>query len=183
VRDAILAGYRAGKPFLPYVPTCGVGRPRRVLDFGCGLGRNTGFLASVADEVVGFDLPEMVDRARGGTWPRGVRFEACWDVVRAARFDLVFVSLVFQHVAPDELGRYLEDLVVMAPRWYVLSRGRHDFGGPTMRHVASHVRLRDGVLVDHDPVCNGLAVVGPISASEMASLDDERHVEVVLETT
>ena len=41
VRERILSGYKDGKPFTPYVPTIALPSPAdRVLDFGCGLGRN-----------------------------------------------------------------------------------------------------------------------------------------------
>ena len=65
VRERILTGYRDGKPFTPYVPTISLPDSiDRVLDFGCGLGRNFPYLTSIAREVVGFDLPPMIDRCR-----------------------------------------------------------------------------------------------------------------------
>ena len=39
-------------------------RSSRVLDFGCGLGRNFPYLTSFAREVVGFELPPMIERCR-----------------------------------------------------------------------------------------------------------------------
>lgn len=65
VREAILTGYLDGKPFRPYAPVLEMPGPLdRVLDFGCGLGRNFPYLCSVASHVVGFDLPEMIERCR-----------------------------------------------------------------------------------------------------------------------
>jgi SAM-dependent methyltransferase len=179
VREAILTGYRDGKPFTPYVPTIDIGRGGRVLDFGCGLGRNFPYLTSIADEVVGFDLPEMVARARSES--RDVSLEADWSVLAAQRFDLVFASLVFQHIEPAQLRRYLADIMAMTRRCYVLSRGRHDFGGPTLRYVREFAYVPDGVFVEHDPATNALRRVGSISGDEIVELDDARHVEVLID--
>ena len=180
VRDAILSGYADGKPFTPYVPTIDIGTPARVLDFGCGLGRNLPFLTTVASEVVGFDLPEMIARVRALEWPAAVSFEADWARVREQRFDLVFASLVFQHVEPAPLQRYLADIFTFAPRIYLLQRGRHDFGGPTLQYLPPGVAVADGVLVDHDPVTNNLTRLGPISGAEILSLADDRVYETIL---
>ena len=61
LREQILTGFRAGKPFTPYVPTLAMPSPlRSVLDFGCGLGRNFPYLTAAADAVTGFDLEPMI---------------------------------------------------------------------------------------------------------------------------
>ena len=81
---------------------------------------------------------------------------------------------------PEALKQYLHDIFEAAPRCYVLTRGRHDFGGATMRYVAERVSLPDGALVDHDPDTNTLRRVATISGDEIANLDDDRHVEVLV---
>jgi SAM-dependent methyltransferase len=181
VRDAILSGYRDGKPFAPYIPTIDVGSGARVLDFGCGLGRNFPYLITIAQQVVGYDVVEMIQRARAQPSQPAVALEDDWAAVREQRFDLVFASLVFQHIEPAQLERYLDDIFVIARRCYVLSRGRHDFGGPTMQYLRGRVALPDGVLVEHDPRTNGLTRVGSVSGAEIAELDDDRHFEIVID--
>ena len=48
LRERILTGYKAGKPFTPYVPTIAIATPlAAALDFGCGLGRNFPYLTAV----------------------------------------------------------------------------------------------------------------------------------------
>lgn len=181
VREAILSGYRNGKPFAPYIPTIDIGPAARVLDFGCGLGRNFPYLTTIAQQVVGYDVAEMIQRARAEPSPAAVALEDDWAAVREQRFDLAFASLVFQHIEPAELERYLDDIFVIAPRCYVLSRGRHDFGGSTMQYLRGRVALPDGVLVEHDPRTSGLMQVGLISGAEIAELDDDRHFEIVID--
>src|SRR4029453_2506515 len=65
LRDRILAGYKEGKPFTPYVPTIPMPEPLdNVLDFGCGLGRNFPYLSGCAQWVASFGPPPMIERCR-----------------------------------------------------------------------------------------------------------------------
>src|SRR5689334_9108298 len=101
VRERILTGYREGKPFTPYIPTIDLPRATRVLDFGCGLGRNFPYLTSIAPHVVGFDLPPMIERCRSLPDPPAVDLTSDWDDVRLSRFDVVFATLVLQHIETE----------------------------------------------------------------------------------
>jgi SAM-dependent methyltransferase len=181
VREAILTGYRNGKPFVPYVPTIDIGSAARVLDFGCGLGRNFSYLMTISQQVVGYDVVEMIQRVRAQPSQAGLTLEDDWAAVREQHFDLVFASLVFQHIEPAQLERYLDDIFRIAPRCYVLSRGRHDFGGPTAQYLRGRVALPDGVLVEHDLRTNGLIRVGLLSGAEIAELDNDRHFEMIID--
>jgi SAM-dependent methyltransferase len=78
--------------------------PRRVLDFGCGVGRVALALAAHAESVVGLDVsPEMLAEAQRNALARGV-VNAQWrlsdDELSAAEglFDLVHSSITFQHI-------------------------------------------------------------------------------------
>ena len=104
VRERILTGYRDGKPFTPYVPTLAMpASVTTVLDFGCGLGRNFPYLTSIAREVVGFDLPPMIERCRTvGTHPVAC-LTSDWPEVLTRRFDLIVATLVLQLVADTGL--------------------------------------------------------------------------------
>jgi ubiquinone/menaquinone biosynthesis C-methylase UbiE len=79
---------------------------QRALDFGCGVGRITRALAQHFDEAIGVDIAEdMVSRARELNADKpGVSFvvNVASDLARFddAAFDLVFSSIVLQHV-PD----------------------------------------------------------------------------------
>lgn len=182
VREAILTGYRDGKPFSPYAPMLPMPPMSRVLDFGCGLGRNFPYLRSVSDLVVGFDLEPMVERCRReSAAPDGVELTADWRWVQRQRFDCVFACLVLQHVEPDALRRvYLPAFATMAPWVYLLSRGRNDFGGGVFELIASTGTLAGKVcnVVEHDSATHRLRLCATVPLREAAA--DDRHYEALL---
>ena len=88
LRERILTGFKAGKPFTPYVPTIALPAPLGdVLDFGCGLGRNFPYLRSVASRVVGYDLPPMIERCRAGAPGPAAGLSRGWEAGAGLRFD------------------------------------------------------------------------------------------------
>ena len=143
VRERILTGYRDGKPFTPYVPTLAMpASVTTVLDFGCGLGRNFPYLTSIAREVVGFDLPPMIERCRTvGTHPVAC-LTSDWPEVLTRRFDLIVATLVLQHIETAACRAYLEDFARLAPVSYVLTRVRSDFGAQRPAARLGHGPLR-----------------------------------------
>ncbi len=78
--------------------------PRRVLDFGCGVGRLLIPFAQVAQEVVGVDIsPSMLAEARRNCDERGLQHVTLLpsdDALSAVQgqFDLVHSSIVLQHI-------------------------------------------------------------------------------------
>lgn len=183
VREAILTGYLDGKPFAPYAPLLEMPLLERVLDFGCGLGRNFPYLRSAARQVVGFDLEPMVRRCRREADHEGIELTADWQRVRGQRFDCVFACLVLQHIDPDDLGTYLSDFAAMAPWLYVLSRGRSDFGGGVLQGIESTGTFAGTVcnVVEHDLTTHGLKQCGAVPLREAVA--DDRHYEVLLAST
>jgi SAM-dependent methyltransferase len=92
-------------------------RPKRALDFGCGVGRVLLPLAARCASAVGIDVsPGMLEEARQRCETLDVRNV---ELVRAddrlegvsGRFDLVHSYIVFQHLAPSRQARLLERLV------------------------------------------------------------------------
>ena len=79
----------------------------RVLEIGCGTGKNTGFLLSVSGEVLAVDLSsEMLAMARAKISSANVRFVQAdinmdWDFAEGP-FDLVTFSLVLEHISDLE---------------------------------------------------------------------------------
>src|SRR5438094_352583 len=76
-------------------------QPQRILDYGCGLGDTTAYLAErfPGAEVVGADEAEnALEHARAQCGSERVRFEAVADLDRRAAFHLVYVNGVFHHI-------------------------------------------------------------------------------------
>ena len=74
---------------------------RRVLEYGCGTGRNIGYLCAAFPEaeVVGTDVSiESLRIAR--TIHHKQRFEVEQAGLELGRFDLIFVASVFHHIPP-----------------------------------------------------------------------------------
>jgi SAM-dependent methyltransferase len=183
LRERILTGFKSGKPFTPYVPTIPVPGPlARVLDFGCGVGRNVPYLKQVAGHVTGFDLPPMIERCRALAPGAADSLSADWDDVRAQRFDLIFASLVLQHLETDTARERLADFARMAPAPYLLTRRDGDFGADMLRLVADAQAFTAGecVEVDHDPATHQLRVVGRASLEATLASGKGGHFELLL---
>jgi SAM-dependent methyltransferase len=184
LRERILTGFKSGKPFTPYFPTLALPESiASVLDFGCGLGRNFSYLTTVAARVVGFDLPEMIARVRELVPRSGaVVLSSDWDAIRAMPFDLIFASLVLQHVPETVCRRVLADFARMAPATYLLARGQGDFGFNALDLAARSGDFDPGEcrVVDHDPETHQLRVLGTVPFDSALAADDPRHFEVLL---
>jgi SAM-dependent methyltransferase len=184
VRERILTGYRDGKPFTPYVSTLDLPPATRVLDFGCGLGRNFPYLTSMARHIVGFDLPPMIERCRSLPDRPAVDLTSDWNHVRSSNFDLIFATLVLQHIETDACRSYLEDFARMAPAAYVLTRVRSDFDLNVL-DVIGRTQLfdpSDCVEVEHDPATHQLRVLCRQPFDDVRRLADGGHYEVLLRT-
>jgi 2-polyprenyl-3-methyl-5-hydroxy-6-metoxy-1,4-benzoquinol methylase len=183
LRERIFTGYKAGKPFKPYVPTIKLPLPvDSVLDFGCGAGRNFPYLKSVALHVTGFDLAPMIARCRVLATETVDRLTSDWKDTSARRFDLVFAALVLQHVETDACRAYLADFAKMAPVTYILTRLQSDFGANVLGLVAESglFKVADCAEVEHDPERNELRQVARRSFAEVSQAGDNLHYEVAL---
>jgi SAM-dependent methyltransferase len=79
-------------------------QPKRILDFGCGIGDTTAHLAAMfaEAEVIGVDEAEKaVQHAREQFGSARVRFERVEDLPNDY-FDLAYVNGVFHHIPPGE---------------------------------------------------------------------------------
>jgi ubiquinone/menaquinone biosynthesis C-methylase UbiE len=113
---------------------------RRALDFGCGIGRVTQALCDHFDEVVGVDVaPTMVEIAEMFNRRR----ESCEYVLNTrtdlsafsdASFDLVYSTLVLQHLPPTLSELYVGEFIRV-----LRSDGLAVFQMPTARR-GGHVR-------------------------------------------
>jgi SAM-dependent methyltransferase len=182
-RERILTGYKAGKPFTPYVPTIALPAPiDSVLDFGCGLGRNFPYLKTISARVEGYDLPPMIDRCRSLATEKVHDLSADWKNVRERKYALVFASLVLQHIATEECRDYLSDFARMAPHVYLLTRTRTDFDAVMLDLIGESGLYRPGLcrIVDHDPVTHELRIIGERTFDQARESADDVHYEILL---
>lgn len=109
----------------------------KVLDFGCGLGRSLHWLRNNTTwELTGYDTPEMLTRALAATVHGSIAWYDDWELVRQQRFHLVYASLVFQHLHPAVLTRYVRDLSAMTNFLCVRGRDWLDVGrGNVHAHI------------------------------------------------
>ena len=183
LRERIFTGYKTGKPFTSYVPTIALpARVAPVLDFGCGVGRNFPYLKSIARQVVGFDVEPMIARCRELATETVDVLTSDWEDVSRRQFDLVFASLVLQHIDTDACRAYLADFAKIAPAIYVLTRLQSDFGENVLGLVAESglFEVTECAEVEHDLETNELRQVGPRSFDEVSRATDNRHYEVLL---
>lgn len=183
LRERILTGYKAGKPFTPYVPT--IDLPSDVdwvLDFGCGVGRSFPYLTTMARHVAGFDLAPMIERCRALAAHAVDLLSDDWREISTRRFDLIYAALVLQHLDPDTCRRYLTAFAAMAPATYLLTRLQSDFDANVLGLVAE-IDLFDVqtcVEVAHDPERHQLRRVGVRSFDDLVGSSDNGHYEVLM---
>jgi SAM-dependent methyltransferase len=110
----------------------------RVLDFGCGPGREVVELAAAgATEVIGLDIrQEMLDRARGEAERAGVagRCRFVTDASHAGEVDLVVTIDTFEHFA-DPAGALAAMASLVRPGGHILIA----FGPPWFHPLGGHL--------------------------------------------
>jgi 2-polyprenyl-3-methyl-5-hydroxy-6-metoxy-1,4-benzoquinol methylase len=89
----------------------------RVLDFGCGVGRLTQAFAEKCEEVHGVDISEaMIAQAKHyNRFPEKCQYHVNsvpnLELFADDSFDLIYTSIVLQHVPTDFINRYLTEFV------------------------------------------------------------------------
>lgn len=184
LKEHILTGFKTGKPFTPYVPTIEMPAPLGwVLDFGCGVGRNFPYVRTIARHAAGFDLPPMIARCRELAVPVELLSDD-WDDLKRRRFDLIFSSLVLQHIEVDAVRQYLADFAQMTPWVYLLTRSTSDFEVNVLDLVTDSGLFDAGTCseVEHDPVTHQLRVLGRPSFEDARRSTQPSHYELLLRT-
>ena len=103
----------------------------KCLEMGCGTGKNTAWLSSVAKHVVAIDFSEeMLKKARQSSMAKNVVFQQAdiskdWDFI-SELFDLVSFSLVLEHF--EDLNIIFQKAAkVLAPNGFLYVGELHPF--------------------------------------------------------
>lgn len=107
----------------------------KVLDFGCGFGRNAFWLSNHCPfwTIIGYDNEAMILRTGefskikyNGQIPFNLHFETDWCKVKETSFDVIYCTLVLQHIGEQTLTQYLSDFKKMTKRLIVAGRRYND---------------------------------------------------------
>lgn len=124
--------------------------PKRILDFGCGTGRSTFFLKKYFPEsmIVGCDLSEESLRI-GKNHVENVIFLTLDDVkLFEKKFDLVFISCVFHHIALDQRAKTMDFILNLSELNAVIVSFEHNPYNPITRHLVNTCPFdRDAILL------------------------------------
>ena len=87
--------------------------PKSILDFGCGVGRNMGFLSKhfSNSELFGCDISSKSILLARKEIKNVTFFELGQDIINQ-KFDLIFISNVFHHIAVDERQTVLTEQII-----------------------------------------------------------------------
>jgi SAM-dependent methyltransferase len=110
----------------------------RILEYGCGIGRNISYLQKAFSmaEIIGTDISEASLEVARRENP-GVRFEAERGNLELGQFDLIFVAGVFHHVPVVErrsVTRVLADRLRKGGSLYVFE---HNPYNPVTRRIVN----------------------------------------------
>ena len=96
---------------------------KKVLDFGCGIGRNFKHYKKFYEEVHGYDLPSMVDRCKVINNEKINLLTSDWNEILSNTYDMVAAQFVFQHfLDPLHLTSLLGDISEITRYLYVSGR-------------------------------------------------------------
>jgi SAM-dependent methyltransferase len=125
-------------------------QPVRILDFGCGTGRNIPFLAEAFPEaeILGCDISEESLKEAKENFPQAVFFHNDAPEVNTGDFDLIVVSCVLHHIPVADRAGVVRNLAArLSPQGelYILE---HNPWNPLTRMVVNNCEFdADAVLL------------------------------------
>ena len=101
-----------------------------ILDFGCGVGRNSIALLQKYKYVHCFDYPNMIGMLASTDiydhYKDRIKLHTDWDKIKKYKFDAIFCCLVLQHIYEEDFMQYIKDFKEMTNLLYVCSRAYCD---------------------------------------------------------
>jgi SAM-dependent methyltransferase len=112
-------------------------RKLKILDFGCGVGRNVfGLLEKSSNiDIVAYDSDKMLNRASEYCYSKynksisdypNANFTSDWNYVKSQKFDYIYATLVLQHILEEELNQYCQDFKNITEKLIVHGRRHND---------------------------------------------------------
>lgn len=106
-----------------------------ILDFGCGVGRNTFGLSKYSSNwiITGYDNNSMLGKTSeyfkihySKSFLPNVTFDADWNNVKNNKYNVIFCCLVLQHIYEDALIEYISNFKKMTSKLIVVGRRFND---------------------------------------------------------
>jgi SAM-dependent methyltransferase len=121
---------------------------KTVMDFGCGLGKNSFVMADLGMRVTMYDFPNIISIMKKS--PSYKRLsdiliaEDRWMNVCMRQYDVILANFVFQHMPVAVADEYLDCMKQMTGRLLVHGRSHMDFeGGFTIDSLEKHFEIDD----------------------------------------
>lgn len=116
--------------------------PKRILEVGCGFGRNIKFLiGSGVDpkKIVGIDISSvMIKKARKYVKNKNVKLfiaNASDLPFKNKEFDMVLVHGVFMHIKPQDINQSLDDVLRVTKKFVIVIEQNYDGNEYTFVHA------------------------------------------------
>jgi 2-polyprenyl-3-methyl-5-hydroxy-6-metoxy-1,4-benzoquinol methylase len=150
----------------------------RVLDIGCGSGRNSKWLAQQGATVEGIDLAAPLLQTVQPTMPESVTLTAL-DVLRdplpTGQFDLVYDSGCFHHIAPHRRITYLERVLpAVRPggRFRIVAFAAERMETPVDQQIVMSGDTHGGMAFSLDDL---VTIFAPFKAVELRAVRSDRE--------
>jgi SAM-dependent methyltransferase len=141
---------------------------KRILEYGCGIGRNIRYLqdAFPGAEIVGTDISEASLSIAASENPE-VRFEKEGSDTDVGVFDLIFVAGVFHHIPPSERGGASRLLAKRLTNDGVLYVFEHNPYNPITRNIVNNCPYdEDAVLLKPSELCGLFEHAGMVTSGQ-----------------
>ncbi|WP_165949545.1 class I SAM-dependent methyltransferase [Kribbella turkmenica] len=138
----------------------------RVLDIGCGGGRNSRWFAEQGAVVVGIDLAEGLLEQVRPSMPASValsKVDVVRDEVPAGPFDLVYDPGCFHHIAPHRRITYLERVLPsVGRRFAIVTFAAERMETPDDREIVRSGDTQGGMAFSLDDLTRIFRVLDPV---------------------
>lgn len=143
-----------------------------ILDFGCGLGRNSDYLVSISNDTYSFDLPAMVEKNK--KVKNSPNIYSDWSKIPLFKIQVVYECTVFQHLDYQILDAYIKDISEHCGYLYSQTRVYNDCGRD-FRNATGGINIARAI--QHNK--SFIPVYCSIPLEEAKSRMDETHYSIL----